>query len=113
MELVEEIGYQPERPRSPLSPSDSWSRAEIDEWMFWESNNRDPMRVERGDRALDIMERHLRDQWFVGESAPRPHRFRRVVPPLTHSSLIRNSQTEGIGPRGLKCHRRCSPKPAR
>ena len=75
---------------SPLLPGDNWSRAKIDEWMFWESNNheffvagcishmtymgkskdtRDPMRVERGDRALDIMERYLRDhQWLVGES---------------------------------------------
>jgi glutathione S-transferase len=32
-------------------------------------DTRDPMRVERGDRALDIMERYLRDhQWLVGES---------------------------------------------
>jgi glutathione S-transferase len=75
---------------SPLLPGDNWSRAKIDEWMFWESNNheffvagcishmtymgkskdtRDPMRVERGDRALDIMERYLRDhQWLVGEN---------------------------------------------
>jgi glutathione S-transferase len=75
---------------SRLSPGDTWSRAKIDEWMFWESNNheffvagciahmtymakskdtRDAMRVERGDRALDIMERHLRaSQWLVGEN---------------------------------------------
>jgi glutathione S-transferase len=75
---------------SPLSPADKWSIAKIDEWMFWESNNheffvagcishmtymgkskgtRDPMRVERGDRALDIMERHLQNgHWFVGKS---------------------------------------------
>lgn len=75
---------------SRLLPGDERSRAKIDEWMFWESNNheffvagcishmtymskskdtRDPMRVDRGDRALDIMERHLRaSQWLVGES---------------------------------------------
>ena len=75
---------------SSLSPVDEWSKAKIDEWMFWESNNheffvsgcvthmtymakskdtRDPMRVERGDRALDIMERHLQStHWLVGKS---------------------------------------------
>lgn len=75
---------------SPLLPGDPWIRAKIDEWMFWESNNheffvagciahmtymgqsketRDPMRVERGDRALDIMERHLQaSRWLVGDS---------------------------------------------
>ena len=73
---------------TPLLPTDGRARAKVDEWMFWESNNhefhiagciahmtymekskesRDPMRVERGYRALDIMEGHLRDNnWFVG-----------------------------------------------
>ena len=31
----------------------------------------------------------------VGRSAPRPHRFRRMVAPLTGSSLIRQQPTEG------------------
>jgi len=75
---------------SSLSPADEWSKAKIDEWMLWESNNheffvsgcvshmtymekskdtRDPMRVERGDRELDIMERHLQSShWLVGRS---------------------------------------------
>jgi glutathione S-transferase len=75
---------------SPLSPADKWSKAKIDEWMFRESNNheffvagcishvtymgkskdtRDPMSVERGDRASDIMERHLQNShWLVGKS---------------------------------------------
>jgi glutathione S-transferase len=75
---------------SSLLPVDKWGQAKIDEWMFWESNNheffvagcvshmtymaksrdtRDPMRVERGDRALDIMERHLQSSdWLVGKS---------------------------------------------
>jgi glutathione S-transferase len=74
---------------SPLLPDDKWKRAKIDEWMFWESNNheffvagcishmtymgksketRDPMRVQRGERALDIMERHLRSaDWMVAD----------------------------------------------
>jgi glutathione S-transferase len=73
---------------TPLLPDDKWLRAKIDEWMFWESNNheffvagciahmtylgksketRDPMRVERGNRALDILEGHLREaDWVVG-----------------------------------------------
>ena len=76
---------------SPLSPGDKWSRAKIDEWMFWESNNHefflagcishmaymgkskdtlDPMRVERGNRALDVMERDLRDRlWPSGRAS--------------------------------------------
>jgi glutathione S-transferase len=38
-------------------------------YMGKSKETRDPMRVERGDRALDIMERHLRDQqWLVGNS---------------------------------------------
>lgn len=65
---------------TPLLPDDQWTRARIDEWMFWEANNheffvagciahmtflgktretRDPMRVERGNRALDILEEQL------------------------------------------------------
>jgi glutathione S-transferase len=74
---------------SPLLPADGWKRAKIDEWMFWEANNheffvagcishmtymsgsretRDPMRVQRGDRALDIMENHLQAaNWIVAE----------------------------------------------
>jgi glutathione S-transferase len=74
---------------SPLLPTDRWTRAKIDEWMFWEANNheffvagcishmtymaksketRDPMRVQRGDRALDIMENHLQmANWMVAD----------------------------------------------
>jgi glutathione S-transferase len=73
---------------SPLLPDDKWSRAKIDEWMFWEANNheffvagciahmtymaksketRDSMRVERGEKALDLMDGYLgRSQWLVG-----------------------------------------------
>jgi glutathione S-transferase len=72
---------------STLLPADRWKRAKIDEWMFWEANNheffvagcishmtymaksketRDPMRVQRGDHALDIMENHLQTaNWMV------------------------------------------------
>ena len=74
---------------SPLLPADRWKRAKIDEWMFWEANNheifvagcishmtymaksketRDPMRVQRGDRALDVMENHLQvTNWMVAD----------------------------------------------
>jgi glutathione S-transferase len=74
---------------SPLLPGDKWKRAKIDEWMFWEANNheffvagcishmtymgksketRDTMKVERGDRSLDIMEHHVRGtDWMVAD----------------------------------------------
>jgi glutathione S-transferase len=74
---------------SSLLPADRWKRAKIDEWMFWEANNhefhvagcishmtymakskdtRDPMRVQRGERALDIMENHLQTaNWLVAD----------------------------------------------
>jgi glutathione S-transferase len=74
---------------SPLLPAERWKRAKIDEWMFWEANNheffvagcishmtymakskdtRDPMRVQRGERALDIMENHLQSaDWMAGD----------------------------------------------
>jgi glutathione S-transferase len=74
---------------SPLLPADRWKRAKIDEWMFWEANNheffiagcishmtymaksketRDALRVQRGDRALDMMENHLRTaNWMVAD----------------------------------------------
>jgi glutathione S-transferase len=74
---------------SPLLPADRWKKAKIDEWMFWEANNheffvagcishmtymaksrdtRDPMRVQRGERALDIMESHLLSaDWMVAD----------------------------------------------
>ena len=72
-----------------MLPGDKWKRAKIDEWMFWEANNheffvagcishmtymgksketRDTMRVERGDRSLDIMEHHVRGtDWMVAD----------------------------------------------
>jgi hypothetical protein len=37
MELVEEQVAGLVTSRSPLSPGDNWSRAKIDERMFWES----------------------------------------------------------------------------
>jgi glutathione S-transferase len=73
-----------------LLPSDPWIKAQIDEWMFWESNNhefflagcighmtymgksretRDAMRVERGERALRILDQHLSQrEWLVGDT---------------------------------------------
>jgi glutathione S-transferase len=73
-----------------LLPSDLWIKARIDEWMFWEANNheffvagcighmtymgksketRDPMRVERGERALRIVDQHLsKTEWLAGNA---------------------------------------------
>jgi glutathione S-transferase len=75
---------------SSLIPSDIWQKAKVDEWMFWECNNheffvagcishmtymgmskdtRDPMRVQRGERALEIMEHALRPRpCLVGQT---------------------------------------------
>jgi len=75
---------------SPLLPADAWARSNMDAWMFWEANNheffiagcighmtymgqpkdtRDPMRVRRGEEALDIMERRLGGApWIAGEA---------------------------------------------
>jgi glutathione S-transferase len=65
---------------SHLLPDDPFIQAKIDEWLFWEQyshepyvavcryhmlylgkskESRDPVRVERGEKALDYMERHL------------------------------------------------------
>lgn len=74
---------------TPLFPSDSFTRAQINAWLFWEQNSheffvagcrfhmvylgktkesRDPVRVERGEQALDHMEHILTGKkWFVGK----------------------------------------------
>ncbi|MDX2201728.1 MAG: glutathione S-transferase family protein [Hyphomicrobiaceae bacterium] len=75
---------------TPLLPEDGFVQAKIDEWMFWEQYSHEPYvattryhvvylkrpleqregwRVERGEAALDLMERTLvsRD-WLVGEA---------------------------------------------
>jgi glutathione S-transferase len=73
-----------------LLPLDPWAKSKVDEWMFWEANNheffvagcighmtymgksketRDPMRVQRGERALDILDQHLQGKdWIVGDA---------------------------------------------
>jgi len=73
---------------TPLLPRDPWLKAKVDEWMFWEANNheffvagcighmtymgksketRDPMRVARGEKALDILDQYLEGKnWLVG-----------------------------------------------
>jgi glutathione S-transferase len=73
---------------SVLLPTDDYERAKVDEWLFWEQYSHEPYvavcrfvmlyqkkaasereawRVERGESALDLMERSLaaRD-WFIG-----------------------------------------------
>lgn len=71
-----------------LLPDDPWQQAQVDQWLFWEQNGheffvagarfqmvylkrtkeqREPLRVERGEQALDLMERALSDRdFFVG-----------------------------------------------
>lgn len=65
---------------SKLLPDDAFTQAKIDEWLFWEQYSHEPNiavcrfhmlylkrskesreagRVERGEKALDLMERHL------------------------------------------------------
>jgi glutathione S-transferase len=75
---------------SKLIPSDVWLAAEMDQWLFWEQyshetsiavtrfhvvyqgkpfEERVPALVEKGEAALDLMERHLTGRdWFVGEA---------------------------------------------
>lgn len=75
---------------SRLLPTDRYLRARVNAWLFWEQYSHEPYvaviraqlmfrgytvetlepwRVERGNRALDFMDRHLRDrEWFVGHA---------------------------------------------
>jgi glutathione S-transferase len=75
---------------SPLLPADPFIQAKIDELLFWEQyshepyvatsrfhmvylgrskEEREPMRVERGEKALDLMQHLVKGRtWFVGES---------------------------------------------
>ena len=71
-----------------LLPDDSYTRAQVNAWLFWEQYSHEPYiavcraqllfrgftperlepwRVERGNRALDFMDTHLQERnWFVG-----------------------------------------------
>ena len=75
---------------SSLLPADPFAQAKIDELLFWElyshepyvattryhmvylgrtKDQREPMRVERGDKALDLMETMIKGrEWFAGEA---------------------------------------------
>lgn len=75
---------------TPLLPDDAFAQAKIDEWLFWEQYShepyvavcrfhmvylgrakeaREPWRVERGEAALDLMDRSLADRnWLAGET---------------------------------------------
>jgi glutathione S-transferase len=75
---------------TPLLPDDAWMQAKIDEWLFWEQyshepyvatcrfhmlylgrskESRDPQKVERGEKALDHMERMLAGRtYLVGDA---------------------------------------------
>ena len=74
---------------TPLLPEDAFQQAKVDEWLFWEQyshepyiavcrfhmvyqkkskESREPWRVERGEKALNYMEQHLKVRnWLVGE----------------------------------------------
>jgi glutathione S-transferase len=74
---------------SALLPDDPFTQAKIDEWLFWEQYSHEPYiattryhivylgrsmsereawRVERGEAALDLMDRHVAGQsWLVGD----------------------------------------------
>src|SRR5262245_5836924 len=74
---------------SALLPEDAFTQAKIDEWLFWEQyshepyvattryhivylkrslDQREPWRVERGEKALELMDRTLaRQSWLVGD----------------------------------------------
>jgi glutathione S-transferase len=76
---------------SALLPDDAFAQAKIDEWLFWEQYSHEPYiattryhivylkrsldqreawRVERGEAALDVMDRRLLAgrRWLVGEA---------------------------------------------
>jgi glutathione S-transferase len=75
---------------SRLLPEDPFQCAKVDEWMFWEQYSHEPYiattryhivylkrsldqreawRVERGEKALDLMNAHLNERtWLVGEA---------------------------------------------
>lgn len=76
---------------STLLPEDPWVQAMIDAWLFWEQYSHEPYiavcrfhmlylgkpkearetwRVERGEKALDLMERHLAGPAFLAGPAP-------------------------------------------
>ena len=71
---------------SALLPDDPFTQAKIDEWLYWEQyshepyvavcrfhmlyqgrpkEQREPWRVERGEKALDLMEAHLAERAFL------------------------------------------------
>lgn len=77
---------------SALLPDDAWTQAKIDEWLFWEQyshepnvatcrfhmhpkylgkskETRDPGKVERGEKALDLMNAHLAKSDFLVDNA--------------------------------------------
>jgi glutathione S-transferase len=75
---------------TPLVPSDLFAQAKMDEMLFWEqyshepyvavcrfhmfylgksAESRDPARVERGEKALDLMDGRLaRHEWIAGDT---------------------------------------------
>ena len=77
---------------SALLPDDAWTQAKIDEWLFWEQyshepnvatcrfhmhpkylgkskETRDSAKVERGEKALDLMNAHLSNaEYLVGNA---------------------------------------------
>lgn len=74
---------------SALLPEDAYQQAKVDEWLFWEqyshepyvavcrfhmfylgksAEEREPARVERGEQALDLLERRLGEaEWLAAD----------------------------------------------
>ncbi|WP_020399027.1 glutathione S-transferase family protein [Kordiimonas gwangyangensis] len=75
---------------SALIPTDTWQQAQMDQWLFWEQYSHEPTiavarfiraiknlpadqvppgLMDRGNAALDVMEKHLTERnWFVGDA---------------------------------------------
>lgn len=116
---------------TPLFPADPYLRARINAWLFWEQNSheffvagcrfhmvylgkskatRDPMRVERGEEALDHMEQALTGkEWLVGDHitladialvaytrVAHEGGFDLSTRPSVHAWIVRSEQTLGL-----------------
>lgn len=85
--IIRYLAQAHKRPGSALLPDDPFLQAKVDEWLFWEQYSHEPyiavcrfhmvflkrsketrdlMRVQRGEAALDVMERELATRpWFA------------------------------------------------
>ncbi len=120
---------------SALLPADPFAQAKIDELLFWEQyshepyvatsryhmvylgrakEEREPMRVERGEKALDLMELMIKDRtWFAGDKLSvadiallaytrlaHEGGFDLKSRPLVRAWIARSEKTLGLEPAG-------------